>query len=456
MSILLRSIDPFTGAVTETFEPMGPQALERALAAAAGQARDWGSRPVSERGALLRSVGRLLRKRRTALARLITLEMGKRIGEAEAEIEKCALVCDYCADQGEKLLADTPVRSDARRSLVTYQPLGVVLAIMPWNFPFWQVMRCAAPALIAGNVVLLKHASNVPGCAQAIARLFQEVGAPDGVFQTLLIDASRAEAVVADPRVRAVSLTGSESAGRRVAAIAGAHLKKTLLELGGSDPFVVLEDADLEQAVATAVTARFLNAGQSCIAAKRFILVEAVAEPFLERLRAAIAALTPGNPLEPETRLAPLARADLRVSLHAQVETSLRAGARLLIGGQIPEHPGWIYPATLIDAVAPGMPAYEDELFGPVAAVIRARDAQDALRIANDSRFGLGGSVWTSDLEHGERFARGLECGCAFVNGLVKSDPRLPFGGIKDSGYGRELGEPGLKEFLNIKTLWIG
>jgi succinate-semialdehyde dehydrogenase/glutarate-semialdehyde dehydrogenase len=326
---------------------------------------------------------------------------------------------------------------------------------MPWNFPFWQVFRCAAPAIAAGNPVLLKHASNVPRCALEIERLFEDAGAPDGVFSTLLIDARRAEAVVADPRVRGVSLTGSDAAGRRVASIAGENLKRTVLELGGSDAFVVLEDADLDEAVATAVRSRFMNAGQSCIAAKRFIVVDAIAEAFVARLRTAIEALAPGDPLDPKTTLAPLARADLRDTLHEQVLASLDAGARLILGGQPLDRPGWFYAATLLDAVGPGMPAYDDELFGPVAAVLHAADEDEALEIVNDTRFGLGGSVWTRDSARGERFARRMACGCAFVNGLVKSDPRLPFGGIKESGYGRELGALGIHELVNTKTLWI-
>ncbi len=454
--MLIQSINPYNGESLETFNPTDDAALEAALAAAAQTAASWGHRALSARAELLRNVAHLLRTRTRELARVMTLEMGKLIGEAEAEIGKCALVCDYYAEHGEQLLADTPVASDAARSLVVSQPLGPLLAVMPWNFPFWQVFRCAAPALMAGNPLLLKHASNVPRCALAIEGLFREANAPAGVFQTLLIDAGRAERVVADARVQAVSLTGSEAAGRRIASIAGAHLKKTVLELGGSDAFVVLDDADLDQAADTAIRSRFMNAGQSCIAAKRFILVESVADAFIERLRAALETLTPGDPLDPDTRLAPLARADLRASLHAQVQASIDAGAELLTGGQALERPGWFYAPTLLDAVAPGMPAYEEELFGPVAALLRADDEDAALRIANDSRFGLGGSVWTRDTERGECFARRLACGCAFVNGLVKSDPRLPFGGIKASGYGRELGAAGIQEFVNVKTLWIG
>lgn len=450
------SINPHTGEVRETLQPMSPDALEAALASAAEQAPDWARSSLDDRRGLLRALAGLLRERKDSLGRIITLEMGKLIGEAIGEVEKCALVCDYYADNAESLLADTPIASDASRSLVAYQPLGPLLAIMPWNFPFWQLFRCAAPALAAGNPLLLKHASSVPRCALAIEETFRDAGVPPAVFQTLLIDAKTAEQVVADRRIRGVSLTGSEAAGRRVAGIAGEHLKKTVLELGGSDAFVVLEDADLELAVGTAVKARFMNAGQSCIAAKRFILVDAIADRFLDAFREAAQALAPGDPLATDTRLAPLARKDLRETLHEQVRASLDAGARLITGGgRIEGTSGWHYAATLLDAVRPGMPAYDDELFGPVAAVIRAADEDEALRIANDSRFGLGGSVWTGDDCRGEAFARRMACGCAFVNGLVKSDPRLPFGGIKDSGYGRELGAPGIHEFVNTKTLWI-
>jgi len=453
----LHSINPFNGETLEQLDATSTAGVEAALAAAELAATNWAERPFKERATLLGSVAGLLRERRSDLARMITREMGKLIGEAEAEIEKCALVCDYYAERAfdDGFLADEIIGSDASRSLVAFQPLGPLLAVMPWNFPFWQVFRCAAPALAAGNTLLLKHASNVPRCALTIAELWRDAGAPEGVFQTLLIEADRAEQLVADPRIRAVSLTGSERAGSRVAAVAGEHLKKAVLELGGSDAFVVLDDADLEQAASIAAKSRFMNAGQSCIAAKRFILVDAVADAFIERFRAAAEALAPGDPLDRDTTLAPLARRDIRDTLHEQVEQSIAAGARLLCGGEPLDRPGWFYAPTLLDGVSPGMPAYEQELFGPVAAIIRARDEADALGIANDSRFGLGGSVWTADPARGEAFARRMACGAAFVNGLVKSDPRLPFGGIKTSGHGRELGALGIREFVNAKTLWI-
>jgi len=452
----LRSIDPATGATLERLEALGDQALEERLGAADAAAADWGAMPIDARTDLLARVAEQLRSRAPELARLITGEMGKLIREAEAEVEKCALVCDYYAEHAATFLADETIASDAARSAALYQPLGPVLAVMPWNFPFWQVFRCAAPALAAGNPLLLKHASNVPRCALTIEQLWRDAGAPSGAFQTLLIDAARTESLIGDPRIRAVSLTGSEAAGRRIAGAAGAHLKKAVLELGGSDAFVVLADADLDEAAATAVRSRFMNAGQSCIAAKRFIVVEAVAKDFTERVVAAAKSLTPGNPLDSATTLAPLARADLRETVHGQVQRSLSQGARCLIGGTPLERPGWYYAPTVLDRVSPGMAAYDDEVFGPAAAIIRVADEAAALRHANASRYGLGGAVWTRDRDRGEAFARRMACGSAFVNGLVKSDPRLPFGGIKYSGYGRELGRPGIREFVNLKTLWVG
>jgi succinate-semialdehyde dehydrogenase/glutarate-semialdehyde dehydrogenase len=447
--------NPATGELVRRFDPMDEAAVAARLDAAAQAAGPWGERPLAERCALLTRVAALLRERRDALAALITAEMGKLIGEAEAEVDKCAWVCEHYAGHAADDLADEIIASDAATSLVACQPLGPVLAVMPWNFPFWQLFRCAAPALAAGNPVLLKHASNVPGCALAIEGLFRDAGAPDGVFAALLIGADQVEAVIAHPAVRAVSLTGSDVAGRKVAAAAGAQLKKTVLELGGSDAFVVLDDADLDLAAEMAVKSRFMNAGQSCIAAKRFIVMERVEADFMERLRAGIEALRPGDPADRETTLAPMARADLRDELHAQVRASIEGGAVLVMGGHALDRPGFFYAPTLLDHVAPGMPAFDDELFGPVAAVIRAGDEAEALRLANQSRFGLGGSVWTGDAARGEAFARRMACGCAFVNGIVKSDPRLPFGGIRESGYGRELSRLGIRELVNQQTLWV-
>lgn len=451
----LHSVNPVNGSVLGRYDTWDAVRVDKALALADRAAGAWAGTLPGERGLLLRRAAEILRQRRDQFAEIITLEMGKLAVEARAEIDKCATVCDYYAEHGPRFMADEEVESDAGRSLVAWQPLGTVLAVMPWNFPFWQVFRFGAPALMAGNTVLLKHASNVPRCALTIEEVFHEAGFPEGVFQTLLIGASRVAAVIRDPRVHAVTLTGSGSAGRAVAAVAGEALKKTVLELGGSDPFVVLEDADLDLTVAQAVASRFMNAGQSCIAAKRFVVVEAVADAFLERFREAVRGLTPGDPMKDTTTLAPMAREDLRADLHDQVRDSITAGAVPLEGCEPIPGKGIWYQASILDQVGPGMPAYEEELFGPVAAIIRARDEADAVRIANDTRFGLGGSVWTRDAARGEAVARRLACGCAFVNGLVKSDPRLPFGGIKESGYGRELSLLGIREFLNAKTIWI-
>ncbi|ACL71431.1 Aldehyde Dehydrogenase [Thioalkalivibrio sulfidiphilus HL-EbGr7] len=451
----MQSVNPVNGAVLGRFDTWEWPRVDKALGLAASAAPEWAQTPLPDRAERLRRAAQILRQRRDQYAGIITQEMGKLSSEARAEIDKCAAVCDFYAGEGPRFLADAMLASDASRSLIAWQPLGTVLAVMPWNFPFWQVFRFAAPALMAGNTALLKHASNVPRCALAIEEVFREAGFPEGAFQTLMIPASAVEAVIRDRRVHAVTLTGSEPAGRAVAAAAGAVLKKAVLELGGSDPFVVLEDADLELTVQQAVASRFMNAGQSCIAAKRFVVLEGVAEAFLSRFREAVRALRPGDPSHEATTLAPMARTDLRDELHRQVQQSIAAGAVPLEGCEpVPGKGAWYRPSVL-DQVGPGMPAYDEELFGPVAAILRARDEEDALRIANDTRFGLGGSVWTRDVARGEALARRLACGCAFVNGLVKSDPRLPFGGIKDSGYGRELSALGMREFLNAKTVWV-
>ncbi len=450
-----QTINPTTGEQVESFESWNAVQLDTALSQVSDATPAWAATPLEQRCVLLQRLAEVLRAQKESLAQLMTLEMGKLINESRAEVEKCALGCEYYAEQAPVFLADDIVATDAGKSLVAYQPLGTVLAVMPWNFPLWQVFRFIAPTLAAGNTGLLKHASNVPQCALAIERLVREAGVPEGVFRSLMVDARDVADVIADPRVHAVTLTGSEPAGRSVAAAAGRYLKKSVLELGGADAFVVLEDADLDLAVPQAVASRFLNVGQSCIAAKRFIVLETIADEFVTRFAAAAGALRPGDPRDENTTLAPMARTDLRDELHDQVRASVQAGAKVVIGGEPVDGPGAFYPATILDQVMPGMVAYEQELFGPVASVIRVADEAQALAVVNASRFGLGGSVWTRDSARGERFARQMQCGSAFVNGMVKSDPRLPFGGVKASGYGRELSHHGLREFVNVKTLWI-
>jgi len=453
--VTFQSINPATGDVLETFAETSPDALEGILERADRASRDWRRRPVAERAERLWAAARLLRERKDAYARTMALEMGKPLAQGAAEAEKCAWACDYYAEHGAAFLADERREADGSRSYVRFEAIGPVLAIMPWNFPFWQVFRFAAPALVAGNAGLLKHAPNVSRCALEIEGVFREAGFPDGLFRAVFLENEAVGSVIADARVRAVTLTGSDRAGSQVAQQAGRHLKKTVLELGGSDPFIVLEDADLVKAAQVAAEARLINSGQSCIAAKRFIVVERVADRFLERFTAEMRTRRVGDPLDPKTQIGPQARLDLRANLHRQVEESVKRGGRLVVGGQLPEGPAAFYPPTVLVAVEPGMPAFDEETFGPVAAVIRARDEGDAIRIANASVYGLGAAVWTEDTKRGERVARDIEAGSVFVNGLVKSDPRLPFGGVKRSGYGRELSEYGLREFTNIKTVWV-
>jgi succinate-semialdehyde dehydrogenase/glutarate-semialdehyde dehydrogenase len=451
----LTSINPASGEVLGRFEETTPAEIERILAASEAAFHDWRARRFSERADLMREAARMLGAKKTEYARAMALEMGKPIAQGAAEVEKCAWGCEYYAEHAERLLAEQPRETDAARSYVRFDPLGPVLAIMPWNFPFWQVFRFAAPALMAGNTAILKHASSVSRCALEIEQLFRAAGFPEGVFTAVLLGSARVADLIADPRVRAATLTGSDRAGSEVAGQAGRALKKTVLELGGSDPFIVLEDAELAEAARTAASARLVNSGQSCIAAKRFIVVERVADAFLEQFVGEMVARKMGDPLAPDTQVGPQARHELRDALHRQVEESVRRGARVLLGGRVPDGPGAYYPPTVLTAVEPGMPAFDEETFGPVAAVIRARDEEQAIALANSSRFGLGASLWTRDRARAECLAAAIEAGSVFVNGLVKSDPRLPFGGIKRSGYGRELAEYGIREFVNVKTVWV-
>lgn len=450
------TIDPSSGAVLERLPYMTASDVEAKLAAAHASARHWRGTPLGERAALLRSVARALRSERDALAETAVREMGKPIVQARAEIEKCAWCCDYFADHAEAMLADQEAASGASRSFVAFRPLGTVLAIMPWNYPYWQLFRAAAPALMAGNAMLLKHAENTSRCALEIERVFRAAGAPEGLFGTLLMTNEDVDALIGDRRISAVTLTGSERAGVAVASAAGAALKKCVLELGGSDAFVVLADADIETAAATAVTARFQNTGQSCIAAKRFIVDDAVYQPFVERFVHLARAQAIGDPMDERTQIGPCARADLLKTLHDQVRASVDHGAALALGGRPVARAGNYYEPTIVTGVLPGMRMFDEETFGPAAAVVRATGASAALALVNASCYGLGCSLWTRDLVAAQAFAANVEAGAVFVNGMVASDPRLPFGGVKKSGYGRELAAFGLHEFANIQTVWIG
>jgi succinate-semialdehyde dehydrogenase / glutarate-semialdehyde dehydrogenase len=451
----MKSINPATGDVLATFEPLNEKAIDEKLDQAIATFRSWRTTRFDERSRLVTRAAEILEQDAANLGRMITLEMGKPLQAAVDEVVKCARGCRFYAGNAARFLADEEIKTEASRSYVRYEPVGVVLAIMPWNFPFWQVFRFAAPALMAGNVGVLKHASNVPQSALAIEQVFTRAGFPTGVFQTLLIASSQVPALIEDPRVSAVTLTGSEAAGRDVASRAGRAIKKTVLELGGSDPFIVMPSADLDRAVATAVKARAVNNGQSCIAAKRFIVDETIADEFVSRFADAIAALRVGDPLEKDTDIGPLATPAIVSELETQVRDTVAAGARVVTGGGRLPRPGNYFAPTVLVDVPPGSPAYRDELFGPVASVFRAKGVNEALRIANDSAFGLGASVWTNDAAERATLVAGLETGQVFVNAMVASDPRVPFGGVKHSGYGRELSVHGIREFVNAKTVWI-
>ncbi len=452
----MKAINPATGQLIQSYEQHNDMEAAQIVESSELAFATWRRTSFSTRSTQMKKAAEILRSRAKQYGRLITTEMGKTLAEGTAEVNKCALVCDYYAKNAEAHLADQEIPTEASRSFLTFQPIGPVLAIMPWNFPFWQVFRFAAPTLMAGNTGLLKHASNVPGCALAIEEVFRDAGFPENTFRTLMVGGNRVAKIIEHSGVKAVTLTGSTPAGQQVAAAAGRAIKKTVLELGGSDPYVILEDADLPMAATSCAASRLLNSGQSCIAAKRFVVVESVLEEFTRLLSAEMAQRKIGDPLDENSDLGPMARTDLRDELHQQVLDSVAAGAKLVLGGEVPDNQGAFYPATVLTQVKPGMPAYDDELFGPVASVISAKDEADAIRIANDTIFGLGAAVYTQDLERGQRIAaEELQAGCCFVNDFVKSDPRLPFGGTKQSGYGRELHALGIREFVNQKTVLV-
>lgn len=451
----MKSINPSNNQLIREYPEMTAFEVSEIIDKNYAAFQQWKSSSFSARREKMLLAGEILRNRKEEFATLITMEMGKRIVESRLEIDKCAWVCEYYASQAESMLANELIVSDAQKSMAIFQPIGPVLAIMPWNFPFWQVFRFAAPALMAGNSALLKHASNVQGCALAIQSIFEEAGFQKRVFSVLMISSSQVESVIANDKVFAVTLTGSDIAGRQVASSAGKYLKKSLLELGGSDPFIVCADANLEESAKGAVASRMICSGQSCISAKRFIVMKEVENEFVSQLKTLMEAYNPGNPLNESTMLSPLARPDLVVEIHRQVKESIQLGATLILGGNPLNIEGNYYAPTILTNVTPEMPVYHQETFGPVAAIIKVTSEAEAISHANDTKFGLGASLWTKDSERGEKLARKIESGCVFINGIVKSDPRLPFGGIKDSGYGRELSVYGIKEFVNIKTIWI-
>lgn len=452
----MQSINPFTGKIIGDYHEYSPSEVGEIITKVDRAFHSWKQSGFEERSVCMKNLQAKLLEKKAELASIMTSEMGKVLREAIGEIEKCAWVCNFYAENAEAFLKNEPIQTEASESYITYQPIGTVLAVMPWNFPFWQVFRFLAPALMAGNTGVLKHASNVSGCALAIEQLVREAGFPEHVFRTLLIGSKEVKAVIENPLIKAVTLTGSTPAGKSVASAAGSALKKSVLELGGSDPYLILEDANIETAARLCVTSRLLNAGQSCIGAKRFIIVDSVYEQFRAEFIRLMSEAKFGDPLDPETTIGPLARTDLRDELHRQVAKSVEMGAKVLLGGFIPEGEAAFYPPTVLENVVPGMPAYHEELFGPVAVLYRVKTEEEAIRIANDTVFGLGAGVFTANIEKGKQLAeKGLEAGCVFVNDFVKSDPRLPFGGIKESGFGRELSLIGIREFVNVKTVVV-
>ena len=455
----IQSINPLNGKIIKEYTEDSESVISTKIEKGHKAWEKWRQTSFEEKATLLRNAAKILKERKEKLAKLMAEEMGKPLKEGISEIEKCALVCKYYAGNGEKFLQDTQVKTDASKSYVSFQPIGVVLAVMPWNFPFWQVFRFVAPGLMAGNCGVLKHASNVPGCALAIEDVLKKAGFPNGVFQTLLVGSKAVEKIIANPLIKAVTLTGSTEAGKKVAKQAASHIKKTVLELGGSDPYIVLQDADLEKAAEICANSRLINNGQSCIAAKRFILVKKIEKEFTQLFKEKMAAKITGDPFKEGTDLGPMARKDLRDELHNQVKANINAGAKCILGGNIPEIPGdhAFYEPTILTGITKEMPAYNEEIFGPVASIITAKNTADAILIANDTSFGLGAAIFTKDIALGEKIAReDLQAGACFVNSFVKSDPRLPFGGVKESGYGRELGLYGIHEFVNVKTVWVG
>ena len=450
---MIQSQNPYTEKVDKTFKPMSDKEIARHIERAAHAQILWKEVPMKKRTQLMHNLAKVLRRNKEKYAELITREMGKPLAQSISEVEKCALNADFYADGAEKFLQADVYDTELKHARVEFEPLGVVFAVMPWNFPFWQVFRFATPALMAGNTAVLKHASNVPQSCLEIEKVFKEAGFPDGCFVSLLADSSQTEKIIANPHIKAVTLTGSEQAGSKVGEIAGRHIKKAVLELGGSDAFIILKDADLKSVAEMAVKARVQNNGQTCVAAKRFIIEESIVSKIIPLLVNEMKKLHMGDPMHPETNISPLARKDLRDELHDQVKKSVKHGAEIVLGGTIPKREGFFYEPTILVNVKKGMPAFDDELFGPVMSIISVKDETEAIQVANDHKYGLGGTVWTKNEKKGLRIARALECGFAGVNSVVRSDPRFPFGGVKKSGYGRELGSYGIKEFVNIKTI---